>query len=53
MYYSNSDLGYTFAFYRYAISKITENKYTHDQLALFKHLKTLLYFRSGYINKQC
>ena len=62
MYNSNSDLSYKFAFYRYAykmdvfctmkhaISKITRNELTHDQLALIKNLKTLLYFRSGYIN---
>ena len=61
MYNSNSDLGYKFAFYRYAynldvfctmkhaISKITVNELTHDQLALVKKLKTLLDFRSGYI----
>ena len=61
MYNSNSDLGYTFAFYRYAynidifctmkraISKITRNELTYDQLALVKNLKTLLNFRSGYI----
>ena len=62
MYDSSSDLGYTFAFYRYAydidifctmkhaISKITINELTHDQLALIKNLKTWLDFRSGYIN---
>ena len=62
MYDSNSDLGYTFAFYRYAynidvfctmkhaVSKITRNELTHDQLALIKNLKRLLDFRSGYIN---
>ena len=62
MYNSNSDLGYKFAFYRYAynidifctmkhaISKITGNELTHDQIALVKNLKTLLDFRSGYIN---
>ena len=33
-----------------AISKITVNELTHDHLALVKNLKTLLYFRSGYIN---
>ena len=55
-------LNYKFAFYRYAynidvfctmkheISKITVNELTHDQLALIKKLKTLLDFRSGYIN---
>ena len=58
----NSDLGYKFAFYRYAynidifctmkhaISKITRNELTYDQIALVKNLKTLLDFRSGYIN---
>ena len=62
IYNWNSDLGYKFAFYRYAynidvfctmkhaISKITVNELTHDQLALVKNLKTLLDFRSGYIN---
>ena len=62
MYKYNSDLGYKFAFYRYAynldvfctmkhaISKITKNEMTYDQLALVKNLKTLLDFRSGYIN---
>ena len=62
MYNSNSDLGYTFAFYRYAynidvfctmkhaISKITGNELTHVQLALFRNLKTLLDFTSCYIN---
>ena len=62
MYNSNSDLGYKFGFYRYAyniyifctmkhtVSKITRNELTYDQLALVKNLKTLLYFRSGYIN---
>ena len=62
MYDSNSDLGYKFAFYRYAyniyvfctmkhaISKITVNELTHEQLALVKNLETLLDFRSGYIN---
>ena len=61
MYNSNSDLGYKFVFYRYAynqdvfctmkhaVSKITVNELTHDQLALVKNLKTLLDFRSGYI----
>ena len=33
-----------------AISKITVNELTHDQLALIKNLKTLLDFSSGYIN---
>ena len=62
MYNYNSDLGYKFARYRYAynvdifctmkhaISKITGYELTYDQLALVKHLKTLLDFRSGYIN---
>ena len=34
----------------HAISKITVNELTHDQLTLIKHVKTLLDFRSGYIN---
>ena len=56
MYNSNSDLGYKFAFYRYAYnidifctmkqSKITRNELTYDQLTLVKNLKTLLDFRS-------
>ena len=62
MYDSYSDLGYKFAFYRYAynidvfctmkhaINKITVSKLTHDQLELTKNLKTLLDFRSDYIN---
>ena len=62
MYDSNSDLGYKLAFYRYAynidisctmkhaISKITRNELTYDQLALVKNLKTLLDFGSGHIN---
>ena len=62
MYNSNSDLGYKFAFYRYAynidifctmkhaVSKITRDDLTYDQLALVKNLKTLLDFRSGFIN---
>ena len=62
MYNSNSDLGYKFVFFRYAynidisctmkhaISKITGNELTHDQIALVKNLKTLLDFRSGHIN---
>ena len=62
MHDSNYDLGYRFAFYRYAyniyvfctmkhaISKITGNEWTHDHIALDKDLKTLLYFRSVYIN---
>ena len=62
MYNSNSDLGYKFVFYRYAyniyifctmihaVSKITRNELTYDQLALVTNLKTLLDFRSGYIN---
>ena len=32
---------------KHAISKITGNELTHDQIALVKNLKT---FRSGYIN---
>ena len=59
---SNSDLGYKFAFYCYAynidvfctmkhaLSKITRNELTYDQLALVKNLKTLLDFISDYIN---
>ena len=35
---------------KHTISKITENEFTHDQIALVKNLKTLLDFRSGYIN---
>ena len=35
---------------KHAISKITVNELTHDQNALVKNLKTLLDFRSGYIN---
>ena len=35
---------------KHAVSKITRNKLTYDQLALVKNLKTLLDFRSGYIN---
>ena len=35
---------------KHAISKMTVNELTHDQLALIKNLKTLLDFRSGYIN---
>ena len=58
----DSDSGYKFAFYHYAynidifctmkhvISKITGNELTFDQLALVKNLKTLLDFRSSYIN---
>ena len=34
---------------KYAISKMIE--LTHDQLALFNNLKTLLDFGSGYSNK--
>ena len=49
MYNSNSDLGYKFAFYRsaynidifctmkHAVSKITRNELTYDQLALVKN----------------
>ena len=62
MYNYNFDLGYKFAMYCYAynidvfctmkhaISKITVNELTHDQIALVKNLKTLLDFGSGYIN---
>ena len=51
MYNQNSDLGYKFALYRYAynidifctmkhaVSKITRNELTYDQLALVKNLK--------------
>ena len=35
---------------KHAISKIIVNELTHDQLALVKNLKTLLGFRSSYIN---
>ena len=54
MYDSNSDLGYKYAFYRYAfnidivctlkhaISKITVNEFSHDQLTLINNLKTCL-----------
>ena len=35
---------------KHAISKITVNELTHDRLALINNLKTLLDFRSGYIN---
>ena len=35
---------------KHTISKITINELTYDQLALVKDLKTLLDFRSGYIN---
>ena len=35
---------------KHAVSKITRNELTYDQLALVKNLKTLLNFRSGYIN---
>ena len=34
---------------KHAISKITVNELTHDQIAFVKNLKTLLDFRSGYI----
>ena len=33
-----------------ALCKITVNELTHGQLASIKNLKTLLDFRSGYIN---
>ena len=35
---------------KHAISKITGNDLTYDQLALVKNLKMLFDFRSGYIN---
>ena len=35
---------------KHAISEITVNELTHDQLALIKNSKTLFGFRSGYIN---
>ena len=35
---------------KHAVSKITGNELTYDQLAYVKNLKTLLDFRSGYIN---
>ena len=35
---------------KHAVSKITRNELSYDQLALVKNLKTLLDFRSGYIN---
>ena len=35
---------------KHAISKITGNELTYDQLALVKNLKTLVDFRSGYFN---
>ena len=35
---------------KHTIRKITRNELTHDQIALVKNLKTLLDFRSGYIN---
>ena len=34
---------------KHALSKITVNELTNDQLALVKNLKMLLDFRSGYI----
>ena len=36
---------------KHAVSKITRNELTYDQLAFVKNLKTLLDFRSGYINR--
>ena len=57
MYYSISDLGYTFAYNidvfctkKNAKRKITVNDLTHDQIALNKNVNTLLDFRSGCIN---
>ena len=35
---------------KHVISKITVNELTYDQVALITNLKTLLDFRSGYIN---
>ena len=35
---------------KHPISKITRNELTHDQIAFVKNVKTLLDFRSGYIN---
>ena len=35
---------------KHAVSKITRKELTYNQLALIKKLKTLLDFRSGYIN---
>ena len=35
---------------KHAIRKIIVNKLTHEQPASIKNLKTLLDFRSGYIN---
>ena len=34
---------------KHAVSNITGNELTHDQLALVKNLQTLLDFRSDYI----
>ena len=55
---SNSDYGCHIAYniyisctMKHEVSKIkTRNELTYDQLALVKNLKTLLDFRSGYIN---
>ena len=35
---------------KHAISKITPHELTHDQFAIINNKKTLLDFRSGYIN---
>ena len=35
---------------KHAVSIITRNALTYNQLALVKNLKTVLDFRSGYIN---
>ena len=35
---------------KHAVSKITGNELTHDQIALVKNVKTLHDLRSGYIN---
>ena len=35
---------------KHVVSKITRNQLTYGQLALVKNVKTLLDFRSGYIN---
>ena len=58
MYNSNSDcllfkamlIISMFCTMKHAISKITGNEMTYDQLALVKNLKTLLDFRSVCIN---
>ena len=38
---------------KHAVSKITVNEMTHDQLALINNSKTLLDFRPGYIHSVC